>query len=222
MNKNIKITVNSTPDNPELGWGDWLVIYSGEGVNLYNCPASTCPNPYNPKNPEEKWNTYYGWIAPGKYKYEYYKSSKYGPCLLVERGGEVPSRVPNHRWKGRRVLKSILAHEGARGCKNKEWRGSAGCITLPPNYWKRFISHFNKGDSGYIEIAEPQKEGSMGLFSALKGKFLIGKAVIKAVKNTVAPTATVAIASDGDVPTTAIVAVVSWLVNIFIDYIKHR
>ena len=45
MSKTVTFLVNSTPERPALGYGDYVVVESDEAL-LFGSHASTCPNPY--------------------------------------------------------------------------------------------------------------------------------------------------------------------------------
>ena len=147
--KDIEIIVYSRPDKPELGYGDSVSVTEGD-VAIYGGHCSSCPNPFRPSD-MMPWEAAYGWIAPGRYPYQYCDSAKYGPCLILAKGGPVASRAPNPNHDGAKVLTEILIHSGGTG-KNPRWRGSAGCITVPPAEWAGFMEHFEPGDTGTVWV----------------------------------------------------------------------
>ena len=147
--KDIEIIVYSRPDKPELGFGDAVSVTVGD-VAVYGGHCSSCPNPFRPSD-MLPWEAAYGWIAPGRYQYRYHTSPKWGPCLMLEEGGPVDARLPNANHDGARYLTEVLIHAGGTG-KNAHWRGSAGCITIPPGDWADFLSHFEPGDRGTVWV----------------------------------------------------------------------
>lgn len=157
MKRRIFITVKSAPDRPQFGYEDFLE-YKIDGELQWSGHCSTCPNPFVPTKPNIKWDKYYPWIAPGRYTFHCVKSKKYGKCLVVNHGGNVASRVPNHRHSNRHIMRECLIHLGGHKCKNPDWRGSAGCITLHKNQWFDFIRLFKIGHHGILEVADQAKE----------------------------------------------------------------
>jgi hypothetical protein len=62
-----------------------------------------------------------------------------------------PSKVPNPSQGGAMKMKYINIHmDGQNG-------NSKGCLTLPPEDWPGFISYFERGQKGIVEIIEPEK-----------------------------------------------------------------
>lgn len=131
----IKIRVNMTPD--EHGWNDHIAMFSEDGECIYSGMCSTSPNPVKPSSGSD-WRLSYGWIASGVYEVKTCDHHNFGRCVLVENGDAVPSRNinPNHNEK---ILTAVFIHEGNRGSSNPAWRGSAGCVTIPPYSWEDFV-----------------------------------------------------------------------------------
>lgn len=152
MNKEVIFKVSSTPDNPEFGYGDYVEVFQG-GECLYGSHASTCPNPYKTNRHGEPvpWKLVYDWIANGEYRYKCIDHYRYGKCLIVNDGGEVASRNPIPNPDGS-VFTEVFVHVGGFGCKNPNWRGSAGCCTVPVEYWDRFMGWFRVGEKGVLRI----------------------------------------------------------------------
>lgn len=151
--KTVKFLVASTPDCPEMGFGDYVEVLDNN-VSIFGSHASTCPNPYKLNNSGHPipWELVYGWIAEGQYIFKCISHDTYGKCLLINNGGEVPSRVPNANHSGRLVLSELFVHCGALNSKNKKWRASRGCCTVPTEYWSCFIGKFEVGDTGKLII----------------------------------------------------------------------
>ena len=150
--KTIIFHVRSRPDNPELGYGDLVQVFDGDN-NLYGGHASTCPNPYKTLEIGRKpWGKLYGWIDNQTTTFECVEHHKFGKCLLVNGGFPVASRVPNPNHGGAYIITEVFVHSGGHGCNNKRWRGSAGCLTIPPEDWDNFISLFEIGEKGHLTI----------------------------------------------------------------------
>lgn len=151
--KTVKFLRSSTPDNPELGYGDHVMVYD-DGKEIYGGHASTCPNPYsvNRKSHAKPWTMLYGWIAEGEYKFQCRDHEKFGKCLLLNGGGKVDSCVPNPAHNGEMWMEEIFVHRGAIGSLNPKWRGSRGCCTIPPEEADRFFACFQPGETGKVIV----------------------------------------------------------------------
>lgn len=145
---------NTTPDTE--GWGDFVTL-SENGRVLFTCIGSTCPNPSSPST-KLIWRSSYGWISAGLYSVETIDHPKYGRCVLVNGGGQVKSRIPNINHNGKKILTEILIHVGNRGSINPQWRGSAGCPTIPPLQWENFIEALPDG-KGLLYIKDGALNG---------------------------------------------------------------
>jgi hypothetical protein len=159
MSKTVTFLVNSTPERPALGYGDYVVVESDEAL-LFGSHASTCPNPYrlNDHGSAVPWKLIYDWIADGEYQWQCIQHDKYGKCLLINGGGEVASRNPVKNKDGS-IFKEVFVHEGGlnpdrpdgKGI-NPDWRGSIGCCTLHRDYWPEFIACFEIGETGKLIV----------------------------------------------------------------------
>jgi len=154
-----------TPD--QHGYKDSIYVYGkaeqdGKGLgkedgqsgevlqedDMLHCgPASCCPNPFRPSD-HKSWDKTYGYIALGTYAWELWNSDKYGDCILINQGGRCESRIPNINHNNELWSDELLIHSGW----SDSWRGSAGCITIPPKNWDNFISNFDTGDKGVLTI----------------------------------------------------------------------
>jgi hypothetical protein len=146
--KTVIVESRQTPEQP--GYLDTVVV--ANKVLLWHGTGSTCPNPTRPwPRHGTGWRDAYGWIACGdNYVWECCRTLRHGLCLVVNAGREVPARYPNANHGGRPVLTSILIHKGW----SATWRGSAGCLTIPPDEWHDFISVFKRGDCGRMAILD--------------------------------------------------------------------
>jgi hypothetical protein len=146
MVKFIEIDSLTTPD--VSGYGDKLHLWI-DNVEILSCPCSVCPNPFRPSD-SAPWRQAYGWLAPGECLFECMVNNKHGKHFLLADGGILPARAPNVNHGGDCVCSEIEIHRG----DTMTWRGSAGCITLPPNIWQSFIDRFEVGDTGAIRIVD--------------------------------------------------------------------
>jgi hypothetical protein len=143
----ILLDVRSSPD--VLGYKDRITVLKDDRELLYHGDWRGTPNPYKPKtDPRVPWQNAYPWVADGEYSWAWYPSPKHGPCLLLENGDAVPTRLPNPEQGGKNFAKWIELHPG----ESDWWPGSAGCLTGPPADWPKFIVLFKEGDTGLITI----------------------------------------------------------------------
>lgn len=149
--KTITLHSLSTPENPELGYGDYVQV-DEDGKNLWGSHASCCPNPYkvNGQGHPIPWKLVYDWIDYQKAEFECIEHYKYGKCLLINKGGEVKSRNPIKNANGT-IFTEVFVHSGGTG-NNPNWRGSAGCLTLAPDLWPDFIELFKVGEKGKLVV----------------------------------------------------------------------
>ena len=148
MEKKIAIECLSTPDDP--GYPDKVVVTTN-GEMLFHSPAGACPNPREPwLKGGRPWPQAYGWLGLGSYTYEAVYSRKRGLWLVLDGGGRVASRTPNPRHDGLRYLAGVGLHRGWTA----DWRGSAGCLTIPPSAWGDFVSLFTVGDRGELHVLD--------------------------------------------------------------------
>lgn len=143
--KTVLFSVLSAPDRPAIGYADCVSVID-DGSPVYTGRASTCPNPYAVGD-STPWENLYGWIADGEYKWQCVDHPRFGKCLLVNGGREVKSRNPK-----RPAMTEIFVHRGAIKSKNPNWRGSRGCMTVPPNDWDAFTAKFKTGETGKLII----------------------------------------------------------------------
>ena len=145
-----QIVVESESNPAESGYRDRIAVIDIDGI-VYHDACSACPNPHRPwPHTHVLWPECYGWLAPGKYGWRCIRHWKRGKCLLVNEGGECPSRNANPNHGGRFILTEIFIHRGW----TMSWRGSAGCVTIPPATWRPFIDCFSVGDAGELAIVD--------------------------------------------------------------------
>jgi hypothetical protein len=149
MNKTIIIESMQTPDQP--GYLDTLGITEGPDL-LYHGPCSTCPNPYRPSD-NMPWPKCYAWVAPTPsgqlIDWRCWESPKHGKCLILNGGDAVRTRYPNMNHAGNYQAFNIEIHMGYA----RDWRGSAGCITYPPDI-ADVVEFFEIGETGQLEIID--------------------------------------------------------------------
>ena len=87
-------------------------------------------------------------ILNGVYQVRCEMHKRLGKVLRVTQNGSgiLPTIQPNQRHKGKKIAEGILIHKGGRNSDN-----SAGCLTIPPDDYDRFISFFNFGETGVLE-----------------------------------------------------------------------
>jgi hypothetical protein len=155
--KSLIIESKSTPE--EIGYLDTIVIVDNDGISIvYHGPCSTCPNPYMPYN-KKPWPQCYAWIGCTSFNmpldWRCWNSHKHGKCILINDGFSVRTRYPNMNHGGDYLAEAIEIHMGY----SKEWRGSAGCITYPPDI-ADIIDFFEIGETGKLGIVEfPKTKG---------------------------------------------------------------
>lgn len=150
MNK-LLVLCGSTPDNPEVGYGDHWEYYIN-GVYESGGHGSCCPNPYKPST-GDPWQECYGWLDNGKYEAQVVDHHKYGKCLVLREGKACASRTPNPNHNGKHILTEIMVHSGGWHCKNPNWRGSAGCITIKPDEWVDLTDLWEVGEEILVEVS---------------------------------------------------------------------
>jgi hypothetical protein len=136
--KSLIIESIQTPE--EKGYLDKIVILDEGGI-LYHGPCSCCPDSATD-----------AWIAPTLGKAIDWKciiSPNHGnKRLIFNDGGAVLTRFPNPKHQNRNVAFSVELHKG--GIYK---RGSAGCITYPPDI-ADMIDFFEIGETGKLEIVD--------------------------------------------------------------------
>ena len=87
-------------------------------------------------------------ILNGVYQIRCESHKRLGKVLRVTLNGSgiLPTIQPNTRHKGKKIAEGILIHKGGRNSDN-----SAGCLTMPPDNYDRFISFWDFGETGILE-----------------------------------------------------------------------
>jgi len=147
-----KIIVRSLVTPDASGYGDKIVVCSN-GDMYFNDSCSACPNPTRPKT-TLRWTACYAWIATtpddAPYRWDCVENEKYGSHIIINCGGRVPTRNANVNHKGEFFATEMLIHCGF----SEKWRGSAGCITVPPRLWPLFMGQFKLGETGPLYVLD--------------------------------------------------------------------
>jgi len=153
VDKNILFVSSSSPEEP--GYCDWVSVIENNQL-LFHSWASVCPNPRKPiLKGGAHWRKAYAFLKPcqAKYTFRCIQHYRYGKCILINDGGPVPTRYPNPNQKNQYFAKGVFAHKGW----SRWWRGSAGCLTIPPDVWRSFMRLFEIGETGTISIIDYTK-----------------------------------------------------------------
>lgn len=134
---------------PEVaGFNDTWMAEDGEHM-LGSGPCRTSPNHRQTwADGGGYWNLSYGLIATGEYKYRCLKHDKFGKCLIINEGEEIPSEVPNPKHGGKKIIAETFVHRAV----DASWPGSAGCFTVQPSWWDAFIGQFHINDMGKLTL----------------------------------------------------------------------
>lgn len=155
MNKTVTFLRNSTPEKPELGYGDYVEV-KHDKTTLFASHASTCPNPYKTiaDNKRANWRTCYAMVKPVETTFECVDHPKFGKCLLVGGGLALPTINPNRNHGGSYIATEIFVHCGGLKSVNKKWRGSRACFTLYFEDYIKFIACFEVGEKGVLVLKD--------------------------------------------------------------------
>ena len=145
MTKIIDIIRKHMPETP--GYADSVAVLL-DGVTLYEGEISSEPNPYQPST-MQSWVRVYARVAEGAYVWQLIPNhSKYGRCLLLNGGAVVKTENPNQNHNGRYEASEIFIYRG----DTDNWRGSRGCLTVPPKAAEKFFSVFDDLETGKLTI----------------------------------------------------------------------
>ncbi len=116
------------------------ISITGESGQSVTVPGSSWPNPTNPSPG----------IAPGTYEGIYSPTGHQGrdPGVRVENGSPVPTLGPNPAQNGQGIATGINIHCGFSPTN----RGSAGCITIQPDYCQQVWDVLRPGETGPIRV----------------------------------------------------------------------
>jgi RHS repeat-associated protein len=128
-------------------YGATVVVESEDGTKSVTVPGSSWPNPNNP-NPG---------IAPGTYEARYSQTGHKGqePGIRLRDGGPIPTVGPNPNQGNQAYSTGINIHCGWSGT----WRGSAGCITIHPDYCQNVWDILNQNERGRVRVNRNERPG---------------------------------------------------------------
>jgi hypothetical protein len=133
--KTIDIIRKSVPES--VGYMDSIALFENGDI-LWEGSGSSCPNPCKPSN-KLPWQDAYAMIKEGEYKGQCGVFPRFLKSIRLNEGGIIPTINPNSNHGGRYISNGIFIHCG----DTEVWRGSSGCITIPPSCWDDFISKFS-------------------------------------------------------------------------------
>jgi len=155
----------------ELGYNDRIVVNGLAGSPIYQGAISIYPNPFKiVDSPDEGkgatkempyWAVGFGVIKDGTYFAYCNISPKHGKCFYLKdpilcKGRStysVPCRNRQTPMINCEIHSGGLNPDSPTGFGiNPNWRGSTGCLTIPPTDWINFIRLFNNGDKLQITI----------------------------------------------------------------------
>lgn len=141
----MKTIIIQNQSNPAtLGYNDRGTIVDNDSIILWHGSISAQPNP-------DTKTRKYGRLAYGEYSGQLIPAHPtFGRCILIENGRELPSLVPNSAHGNRNVMTEIFVHKGDQA----QWRGSAGCITVPPISAIDFFCNFLEGEKMKIVLVD--------------------------------------------------------------------
>lgn len=147
--KVINLTRLSTPTNPEFGYGDKVNVIENN-TTLYDKISSTCCNPYKVDgNNHIPWEKVYALITKNNnLKGKVINHDKFGKCILINEGKEIPTVNENSTHNGRKVADEVFIHRSI----DPKWCGSKACITIPPCDAQEFFGLFKIGEEVVINI----------------------------------------------------------------------
>jgi RHS repeat-associated protein len=134
-----RISVNDPGGRNGSTYGGTITV-TGDNGQTVSVPGSSWPNPTNP-NPG---------VTPGSYPGTYSPTGHQGhvPGVRVNNGGPVTTLGPNPAQNGNNYATGVNIHCGFR--QNR--RGSAGCITIQPDYCQDVWNILRPGEKGTISI----------------------------------------------------------------------
>ena len=156
--KTFSFVRQSTPS--EYGYKDLLNITVGNSL-LYRCNCSTWCNPVSPVGHVPYYSAY-GAVALGTYQARCVQNDLYGKCLLIQNGETVKGVWPNihHDWN--KVISEVFVHQGGLKSSDPNWRGSAGCFTLPEHDFLMAMTFVNLLDE--VTVVLGGRNYTLGLF----------------------------------------------------------
>jgi len=160
MISGIVVEQRQSPSRP--GFLDTLLVTDNSHI-VFACPCRSGPNWRTPWSKGGRpWQLAYDWIAPcppgESYRFEAVKHHRYGLCVLINGGGEVPSQNPVPNGDGT-TFRGVFIHEAQCPRWAPLWPGSAGCVTLQPVFMAAFRKMLRRGDTGPLVVVD-KREGN--------------------------------------------------------------
>lgn len=147
--KIIDIIRKSTPE--QQGYPDSIALLE-DGKENYLGQCGSCPNPFQPST-EKPWNDVYACLAEQEAKAKCIVHPKFKKCLIINEGGACQTLNPNYN----RPLAKYVAYEIFVHCGDTDtWRGSKGCITIPPKDWLLFLKKIYVGEEFKLIIRKQE------------------------------------------------------------------
>jgi len=94
-----------------------------------------------------------GEIAEGEYIYnKRYRDNGFLVFDITTRDGNyiLPSKIPNPNHNGKKIIGFVQIHVGG-----SNWDGSHGCLTIPPEEWKKIFPLL--GEKGELYVYEKER-----------------------------------------------------------------
>lgn len=151
--KTIEFIRRSTPTVPDIAYPDGLTVYNGTDV-IFTGIGSTCPNPFRASD-MAPWQDVYAIVSLGIYSGVFIENhQRFNRCILLERGGWIPTVNANFNHNGDRKVHEIFLHAGFRD----NWRGSKACLTIPPKDSVEFFNMFTEGEEVVVAITTEERK----------------------------------------------------------------
>jgi hypothetical protein len=133
------ITINDTGGRAGPTYGGTMTV-TGENGQSVTVPVSTWPNPTNPSPG----------IQPGSFESIYSPTGHQGvhEGIRLRNGGDIPTMGPNPAQGGQYYANGVNIHCGYSQTR----RGSAGCITINPEYCQRVWNILQPGETGTVQV----------------------------------------------------------------------
>jgi RHS repeat-associated protein len=142
-----KVRIQDVGGRSGPAYGGIITVESGDGTRTVSVPGSTWPNPNN-ANPG---------ILPGTYDSLYRSTGHKGqvPGIRLRDGAPIPTIGPNSAQTNQSQATGINIHCGW----SRTWRGSAGCITIHPDYCQQVWDILNEGERGTVGFNRNESPG---------------------------------------------------------------
>jgi hypothetical protein len=142
MSKTLRIQAHGIPER--IGFFDRYYLDDSNGICIAHGAIRTDPNPYRHEldGTTTPWDSVpYFRLAAGTYSAAKYDSPKHGDCILLAEGNSLQGcgSKKHGDW--------IEIHIAGLNSENRDWPGSAGCLTIPWADWQEFIDHFAYNES---------------------------------------------------------------------------